>query len=75
MDRILGPKTMAIVVVVSLLAAVLYVAHTSRQVAKAMPVQPAETEIRSAHAARISAAIDQAERSLNGTENSEDADE
>ena len=72
MDEILRPKVMAVVVLISLLAGFFYLAHTSRQIAQATPVQ---TEIRSAHATRLTEAIDQAERSLSGAGESEDGDQ
>ena len=72
MDEILRPKVMAVVVLISLLAGFFYLAHTSRQIAQATPVQ---TEIRSVHATRLTTAIDEAERSLSGAGESEDRDE
>ena len=63
MDWIIRPKFMAMVIVVSMLASIGYVAHTSRQAANAVSMQE---ELRSQHADRVESAIRQTEQCMSG---------
>jgi len=65
MREVLGPKVMAVVVVVAMALAAVYIAYTARRASEAAAAF-AQPQSRSTHAGRINVALSEAEQEMDG---------